>query len=114
MRKRAFAAVLLGLAALTAGAREPIRLDASSAEAAEASWKQMVGSAHGGKKQKLLEAMLKINLAGVQSGYEVVGNRDLQSLGIARIRDKVAGMSAEEIIELGERVGTVKIERSGG
>lgn len=98
------------LAISTAHARQPVRLDASSTQAAEASWKRMVDEARGSRKQKLLEAMLKINLAGVTSGYEVVGNAEFQSLGIARIKDRVAGMTADEIIELGERIGTVRVE----
>lgn len=54
--------------------------------------------------------MLKINLAGVQSVKERINNPELQGLGIARIKDKIAGLSAEEIIEYVERVSTVKIE----
>ena len=108
---------LVGLLALSLAfivqSREPIRLDASSVEAAEASWKAMIDGTRGSKKQKLLEAMLKINLAGVKSPYEAVGNPELQTLGIARIKHQVAGMTADEIIEMGERVGTIKIDRSG-
>ena len=114
MKKRFLSGALAISFAFVAQSREPVRLDASSTEAAEASWKAMVDGTRGSKKQKLLEAMLKINLAGVKSGYEVVGNPKLQSLGIARIKDQVAGMTADEIIALGERVGTVKIEQSGG
>jgi hypothetical protein len=114
VNKRFFVGVLALSLAFVAQSREPLRLDASSAEAAEASWKAMVDDTRGSKKQKLLEAMLKINLAGVKSAYKVAGNPELQSLGIARIKDQVAGMTVDEIIELGERVGTIKIERSGG
>jgi len=107
-----FLAALLGfLVATVAHAREPIRIDASSNEAAEASWLRMVESARGAKKQRLPEAMLKIDLAGVLSVYEVIDDPELKSLGIARIKDQVAGMTAEEIIALGERVGTVKIQK---
>ncbi len=113
MNKRLLVGVLALSLAFVVQSREPLRIDASSVEAAEASWKVMVDSTRGSKKQKLLEAMLKINLAGVTSGYEVVGNPELQSLGIARIKDQVARMTADEIIALGERVGTIKIEQSG-
>lgn len=54
--------------------------------------------------------MLKINMAGVQSAYDVVQSKDLQSPSIARIKDRVAGMTAEEIIALANRTSDVKVE----
>jgi hypothetical protein len=109
-----FAVMVLVLSfAAAVHAREPLRLDGSSAQAAESSWKAMTDSVSDAKKQKLLVAVIKINLAGVQSAHEVVADPGLQNLGIARIRAKVSGMTADEIIDLGERVGTVRIESSG-
>jgi hypothetical protein len=111
--KHWIAAALLSLAVATAAhGKEPLRLDASSDEAAEATWETMIDSATPAMKKKLLEAMLKINLSGVQSATEMIDNPELKSFGITRIKDKVAGLNAEEIIELGERVSTVKIEDS--
>ena len=112
MKKRVLVAMLAMLIATTAYAAEPVRLDASSDAAAEASWKRMVASSNASKKQKLLEAMLKINLAGVKTASDVVHHPEMHSLGIARIKERVAGMTADEIIEYGERVGTVQIEKT--
>nr|WP_298128715.1 hypothetical protein [uncultured Pseudoxanthomonas sp.] len=105
-----FAALAALLAVSTASAKEPVRLDASSDAAAEASWKAMHQEASPEQKRELPLAMLKINLAGTKSAYDVVGDPELQSLGIARIKDKVAGMTADEIIALGNRVSTIKAE----
>ncbi len=110
MKIRFFAVLIISL--LIAGiacAKEPIRLDASSDAAAEASWEKMTESVSAAKKQKLLLAMLQINLAGVNSAYEVAGNPELQSLGIVRIKDRVAGLSADEIIELGDRTSGAQV-----
>lgn len=112
MKSRFFAVpvLLCALAAASAFAREPVRLDASSDAAAESSWEQMIESVSAAKKQKLLVAMLQINLAGVNSAYEVAGNPELQRLGIARIKDKVANLHADEIIELGNQTSSAQIQ----
>lgn len=105
---------VLALAAANAQARQPFRLDASSNAAAESSWNAMLASADPAHKQQLLEAMLKINLAGVQSARELVGNPDMASFGIARVKDTVAGLTADQIIELGDRISTITTKPSGG
>lgn len=107
MKTRSLAVLLIGfLAATGVQARETIRLDASSDAAAKASWKRMTESVSPEKQQQLLLAMLQINLAGVNSAYEVVGNPELQHPNIARIKDRIAGLDADEIIALGNRVST--------
>jgi hypothetical protein len=109
--KHWIAAAVMTLAIATATyAKEPMRLDGSSEQAAVATWEAMVASAKPKTRKKLMEAILKINLAGVKSVTEAMENPELQSLGIVRIKDQVAGMTAEEIIEYGERVSTVMIE----
>ena len=52
------------------------------------------------KRQQLLIAMLKLNMVGIHSAYDVVNNPELQSFGISRVKDKVAGLTADEIIDL--------------
>jgi len=94
-----------------ANAREPIRIDASSDASAQTSWNQMLAQASRQTQQKLQVAMLQLNLSGVNSAYEVVGSPDLQNLSIMRIKDKVAGLTAEQIIELADRTSTVKVEQ---
>ncbi len=109
MKRWIITALLILAFAPGAHAKEPVRLDATSDESAEETWREMFSSATPATRKKLQEAMLKINLEGVQSVKERINNPELQSLGIARIKDKIAGLSAEEIIEYGERVSTVKI-----
>jgi len=114
MKQKLATAFLVGVLAIGAAhANEPIRLDASSDAAAESSWKKMTEMATPEKKQKLLIAMLQINMAGVNSAYDVVRNPELQSLGIARIKDKVSGLTADEIIELGGRTSTIQVQPAG-
>ena len=90
-----------------------IHLDASSAEAAEASYRAMMEDRSPADKQQLALAVLKLNMEGVKNAYEVVGNPELQSLSIARVRDKVAGMTAEQIIDRAKKVTDVRVEPAG-
>ena len=96
-----------------ANAAEPIRIDASTNATAQASWNEMYVQANPGTKQKLISALAELNLAGVKSAYEVVNNPDLQTLSAARIKDKIAGLTAEQIIELANKTATVKVQQHG-
>ena len=104
---------VVAVASATALAQTPLRIDASSDEAARASWDAMLSSATPTEHQELLIALLQINLAGVQSAKEVVGQPDMQHLGIVRIKDKVSGLTAEQIIKLGKQVSTIKVKPAG-
>ncbi len=111
-------AVLVVSAALLAGCattRGPgeVRLDASSAEAAEASYRAMMKGLSPAEEQQLAIAVLRLNMEGVKSAYDVVGNPELQTLSIARVRDKVAGMTADQIIERANKGTDVRIEPAG-
>lgn len=90
-----------------------IRLDATSDATAQSSFSAMSEALPPEKRQELLVAMLKLNLTGVNSAYEVVQNPDLQSPSIVRIKDQVAGMTAQEIIDLADRTSSVKAEVTG-
>lgn len=90
--------------------REATRIDASSDATAEASFKAMLSELPNGKQQELLVAMIEINLEGVQSAYDIVGNPQLQRMSITRIKDRVAGMTAEEIVAYAETVSTVEAQ----
>lgn len=85
-----------------------VRIDASSDAAAQESFQQMLNELATTEKSKLITAMIQLNLVGVQSAYEVVGNPELQSPSPARVKDKIAGMTADEIIDLANRTSTVK------
>jgi hypothetical protein len=62
------------------------------------------------QKNKLISAMIQLNLVGVQSANEMVERPELQSLSPVRIKDKIAGMTADEIVDLANRTSTVKIK----
>ena len=112
-------AVLLLAAGLTAGCTTTpsrggeLRIDSSSVESAERSYQAMMRGRSEAEKQKLALAMLLLNLQGVKSAYEVVANPELQSPSIGRIKDQVAGMTADEIIALAARVSDIQVEVSG-
>lgn len=114
MSKQVFFAVLL--AVTVAGCvsqrsvRGPTRLDATSAQSAEASFGKMADELPGNEREKLFLAMLAINLKGVNSAHEVVNNPALQSPSIAAIKDEVNGMSAREIIDYAAKVSTVRMK----
>jgi hypothetical protein len=94
-------------------AKDPVRIDASSNASAQASWDRMTAEIDSKKKQQLQIAMVQLNLAGINSAYEVASNPELQSLSVVRIKDKIAGLTADEIIGLAKRTSTVKVAPSG-
>lgn len=103
------ATALLILSAGLVHAKEAIHFDASSDASAKASWDQMYSHASREGKRNLLAAVIQINLAGVKSVNQVVSNPDLREMSAMRIKDKIADLTAEQIIDLGNRVATVKV-----
>lgn len=103
-------AVACSCTSVPAGKVHSVRLDATSDATAQESYEKMMRQSSEKQQQALAVAMLKLNMAGVQSAYDVVQNKDLQSLSIARIKDRVAGMTAEEIIVLANRTSDVKVD----
>lgn len=86
------------------------RIDATSVESAEKSYSKMMASRPAAARRQLALAVLVLNMEGVKSAHDVVGNPELQAPSIARIRKKVEGLSAEEIISLAARTSDVRIE----
>lgn len=109
----AFVAVLVAGCATPGTGPAVARIDASTTATAEASYKAMLGKLPQAKQMQLSLAVLTINMIGVNSAKEVVNNPELQSPTIGRIKDRVAGMSAEEIIAYAAKNSTVRIEVSG-
>lgn len=101
--------VIALLAACTAvgPAKDVVRIDATSAETAEASYRAMMAGRSEAQKQRLAIAVLVLNLEGVNSARDAVG-KDHGNIG--PIRNKVAGLSAEEIIALSATVKGPRIE----
>ena len=90
-----------------------VRIDSSSPQAAEASYKTMMEGRSEANQKKLALAVLVLNMQGVKSAFEVVNNPELQSPSIVRIRKEVAGMTAEQIIELAAKNPSVHIQATG-
>lgn len=90
-------------------AGDAIRLDATSEATAHASFQQMMDHADDRGKRDLAIAMGKINLEGVQSAYDLVQRPELQTMSIGRIKDRVAGMTAEEIVALANSIDGVEM-----
>jgi hypothetical protein len=91
-------------------ANDPIRIDASSDAAAAASFARMVESLPASRRKELQIAILVLNMDGVSSAYEAIRNPALQRPSIERIKDRVAGMTADEIIELSKGVTSIRVE----
>ena len=107
----AFLAVAMTVGCAAAAAQQSaVRIDSSSSQAAEASYKAMMNGRSQAEQQKLAIAVFMLNMQGVKSASEVVNNPELQSPSIARIREKVAGMTAEQIIELAAQNPSVRLE----
>ncbi|TAM15234.1 MAG: hypothetical protein EPN68_17670 [Rhodanobacter sp.] len=106
----ALSVALLAGCASVPPAQTAIRIDSSSPQAANASYKAMMGELSQAEQQKLAIAVLVLNMQGVKSAREVVNNPALQSPSIARIRTKVAGLTAPQIIALAAKNPSVRIK----
>lgn len=114
MMSRIMAVVVLVLAfAGSSFAASPIRIDATSAQSAQTTWSEMLRAATPQVRQELEEAILKINLEGVQSASDPASTPPSGGFGIVRIKGRVAGMTAAEIIRFANKVSTVEIKSSG-
>ena len=103
------AAVLAGCA--TSGtSRSVARIDASTTATAESSYRAMLDQLPEPKQMQLSLAVLAINMIGVNSAREIVNNPELQSPSVGRIKDRIGGMSADEIIAFAAENSTVRFE----
>jgi hypothetical protein len=114
MLKNTFIAVclatILASCATSGSSRSVARIDASTTATAESSYKVMLDRLSEQKQMQLALAVLTINMIGVNSAHEVVNNPELQSPSIGRIKDRVDGMSADEIITYAAKNSTVRFE----
>ena len=106
-------AVLLAACATPEASRSVARVNASTAASAESSYKTMMSQLSESKQRQLALAVLALNMVGVNSAYEMVNNPALQAPSVGRIKDRVAGMSADEIIALAAKTSTVRFEIPG-
>ena len=107
-----YSATIVGCASV---APQPaaVRIDSSSSQSAEASYKAMMSERSQANQQKLAIAVLVLNMQGVKSATEVVNNPGLQAPSIDRIRAKVVGMTAEEIIALAAKNPSGRVDVTG-
>lgn len=96
--------LVMSAATTDAIAKEPIRLDGSSDSAAVRSFKQMM-DARPDARMHLAMAMLQLNMVGVSSAAEMMADPELRNPSIARVRDEVDGLTADEIIALAAATG---------
>ena len=98
--------LLLAMCVGSAIAKEVPRIDASSDEAASSSFAAMFDALPAAEQAELAVAMLKLNMRGVNSAYDLAGRPDPS---IVPIKDDVSGMTAAEIIALAQDANDVKI-----
>jgi hypothetical protein len=91
-----------------AWARDQVRIDGSSAAAADQSFQRMIKTLKPDDQQALVIALIQINLAGAQSAQDMLHNPNMQNPSAGQVRDKIAGMTAPEIIAFANRTATTK------
>lgn len=105
------AAVLL--LATGASAAEAIRIDGSSDAKATATFNRMVAAGDPARRQALLMAMIKINMDGVDSASEMLADPKLRNPSIANIRQRLDGMTADEILALADGIESTSVFIAG-
>ena len=99
---------LLCATSLTGIAAEPLRIDGTTEETANERFRSMVEQATPEKRMALQGAMLLIVMDGVGSAAEMLARPELRSPSIALVRERVDGMTAEELIAL-SKTSTTKL-----
>ncbi len=89
-------------------ASEP-RIDSTSDKSFQKSLSTLMDSGTQKQKQKLLIALLRINLEGVGSATEMLANKDDLSLSGSKIKEKLHGLNYTEIIELSKNMQSVQV-----
>jgi hypothetical protein len=100
--------VLASTIAFSAVAKPPITIDATTEASAQRSYERMTAALPKQRQIDLSMAVLKINMDGINSAAEMLADPELRNPGVARIRQRVAGMTAEQIIAEAEKVTSVQ------
>lgn len=109
MFKQVIPALVAMLLAFSALAASPLTIDASSAQSAQASYERMFDALPTGQRVELQKAIILINMDGVGSAAEMLQDPELRNPGIKKIRARVAGMTAQQIIAEARKVKSVRI-----
>jgi uncharacterized protein DUF6694 len=91
-----------------ASCKDAIRIDGSSDDAANRSFQRMMESLKPDQQQALAIALIQINLGGAQSAQDMLRNPNMQHPSAGQVRDKIAGMTAPEIIAFANKTATTK------
>ena len=114
MLKLVTAALLVGIliagCATSQPTAEKIRIDASSETTAKASYKAIQRTLSEPEKRELALAVLKIGLEDTRSVRDAM---KLPDPSIENIRHKVAGLTAEGIIQRAAHVKSIQVESPG-
>jgi hypothetical protein len=94
------AAVLAGCTSTPSG---PVRIDGSSPEACQRSWKRLESSLNGQQRQQLVLALL---LIGSTKQHRLGSLTTSPGISPETIREEIDGKDFEEIIALGKATGT--------
>lgn len=114
-RRFGIGAALIALLLLTglAHAQVQVRIDASSDKSTEQSYERMFESLDDDRRIKLQTAIIQLNMIGVSSAKEMLADPELRNPGPVRIQDRIAGLTAGEIIALADKTATTKIIMPG-
>jgi hypothetical protein len=94
-------------------AREEVRIDGSSDKAVEQSYARMLASLKGDQQIELGTAVIQLNMIGISSAKEMLADPELRSPGPVRIKSRIVGLTAAEIIALAKRTATTRIVTPG-
>lgn len=110
-----WAVVLIALLLATgiAHSKQEVRIDATSDKSVKQSFKRMSESLDQDAQIELATAIVQLNMVGINSAKEMLADPELRSPGPVRIKDRIAGLTAAEIIELAEKTSTVRIVTPG-
>lgn len=109
MSKHLAVALVAAGIACSALAQDSVTIDAQSEESAQRTYEQMFQRLPEGKRMELQMAILQLNMDGVGSASEMLADPELRNPGIKRIRARVAGMSADQIIAESKKVTSVRL-----
>lgn len=110
---RAVALISLFLVFGLAHAKQEVRIDASSDNSVKQSYKRMNNSLDRVGRVELASAVVQLNMIGVSSAAEMLADPELRNPGPVRIKNRIAGLSAGEIIALANKTATVKVFTPG-
>ena len=85
---------------------DEVVIDGSSTASAKSSLSKMIKSLSDDERNNLAVAVLRIQFSEVQSAYEVVGNKELQSFNYEIVGPKIDGLNFEEILKLADESPT--------